>query len=1432
MARRWWCARRCCCRPALEDNVAQQRLLDEDGSLLAAAEEGTATTLREQLHEARVASAAAECARREADRALEAAEAELSELRCFARQASTSVADVEAELEGARCELRAVATAADGSLAPRGCSASPDELAACTRAVRQAVDAWETKLAAVRAALEDVVAKGQVTPSTSASEHQRVSNADVLQTPLDEVLAGMSQARASLKSLEDVRVSLEQEREALKAERMSLDCFRRSLEGQLARVSVGHSSLENAARAEAESLIKEIESCGAVTASLRQAADTLLAWEIRLSERGEHPWLAPPTDLGELGSHFGDATATLRELDAQLAPLLRRLLAEQVVRVERMPEDSPAVEAFVVQRLGPSPHGIAALADWGAVRAGMLLARVNEKPVPSHTNPTRLTKGHPLELKTGSLLTFVRRLPLRLIPHVRALIEDLAPVRDLLRLRSSELLPAAGPATSTTASAGGNCNAEGGPDTSKVFDPRILKAWESRLLWEAELTAFERQIWREIPVVVRVSGDADGAEDQAYESSQQATPGDVALSQQEGPKLGKGKCKGQGPPPPPGKGNHVAKAEIAKAGQAGPKGKGPPLLTGSEGLEGPKGKGPQLLNGPKGLKGKGVGKLLGAVDAVAQAAEKRKGEPLFGKRTRRPDATMMNSQKRVYSTFVSKCYDGLGIASIGDAFGERGRLLLHACIADAPGRGLPSETVAEEGAGNMRPELVQIVKGEGGQMGDKRRMDAEIRFRRLAGCGSACAGRGLVLDVGPGACRPCRATHEVAVTLAALDFEGLARCAAGVNLDLEAFLPTAAIKEDEEEDRAEGDRINQAFLLPQERLALLGIVQGTSGLEQGVAQRSIEELHGLERKLLPLAYVPSLAEKVKLYRVSESFVSLEREAMDNFSLAGLACDAVKGSKTLLDLLAVTLQIASYVKNFGDVDFQDQGFNLLKLSVYQGFWIGRYPFLFVLCAFLMNLRPRDRARLWAASTTPSVAGNPTATAGGVGVGASAARRRSSGTIGGEDSVSGRAPRLRKGPSFIERLDLELADARRVHRAGLTMSDLEQPAVHLERMRKLAEHRLGDEVNLFLPSRPPGATTPDVEEHAAELSAWAAGRTRLRRLVDELGEASARLRSRAAEMRISEQRLLEFASLRELDMKSTGYLDIIGVVLAFVDQLRQTWGKLDANPTELQGLQTALLSAAPIQMVFGNSCLEDAFNLWLAKASAQCEALPPAQWNEDAKVSALHGLFALFDANADGRIDAEELRVTLRALGVNLPSGSDKHYEVVRGFDSDRDGQLDFSDFRALVEGRIRATFRLFLLGGAGEHEAISEVDLRRVGERLGCTSLPAETYRGMLRAFSAAGAQDEDIAVGLERFEQLVLMRPDGDVGRVSSGHPLNRAASLEASGQPRNRLLIWENTDALSVMPSSAPLDVAQLVEGPPDGAIANTAPLDEVIAC
>lgn len=826
-----------------------------------------------------------------------------------------------------------------------------------------------------------------------------------------------------------------------------------------------------------------------------------------------------------------------------------------------------------------------------------------------------------------------------------------AALKDMERIKDIGILPAAGPSLDTCGE-----------------DQRLLLVWGARLRWEAELFAFQQGAWASFEKVCQqLEKDVGDALPQAVETS-----------------------------------------------AAGGKGKAPPVMT--------KGNG----------KGTGKGSQSGVappkdeeLDPVAQAASQRTSRPIFGSLTRAPDKAMLSNVKRPFATFVDSLHEHSGsVASIDRAFGGRGKLLIHACVAnsDALARAArerfdDSQAAVRAGApssgkvGGTR--FVQVVKGEIGPMGDKRRLSLELRFKRTS----------------------VRFASDLARAMDSLDFETYDCLAAAGHLDAATFIPALVVSADSEVEERETQKIHQAFLLPEEREVLAAME----------ASGHVGELHSLEKRLLPLIHVRSLSQKIKLFHVRLAFPVLERDALQGIQDAERACVAVCQSRCLLDVLGVTLQIATYLAKFGSIDFEEDGFTLLKLQHYEEFKVGKcHSLLSVLCAFLMNLRPRCSKHAGAAASSASAAPTP---------------RRKGGGLDAE-----------RGASFIDRLEKDLNMVRVVLDKGLTPSELRSQAKQLEAMVSFVEQQLLEERALFEPAPLGGGTAaPRPEERFRELAAWAQGRRRLRELLEDLQASRKAVREAEDALLASERLLKEFAAVRESDMDRCSYIEIFSAVFQFVSRLQRTSKELRENPSEHLEMRQTLLGATPLQIVFSADCLAAAFDLWLRKAVSDAR---PKPWGGAAKTAAVRDLFRLFDTDGDDAVDAEELRVTVQAFGVDLPEDGDQvHHQVVRLFDRNRNGVLDFNEFLAFVEARTKLVFSQFMPEGRPEGAAISEDDLARVALRLGRGDVGPALRQQMIGMLDT---ERSDGLVSAEEFEQLILMRPERGLKGTEIDEFINR----------------------------------------------------------
>jgi len=626
---------------------------------------------------------------------------------------------------------------------------------------------------------------------------------------------------------------------------------------------------------------------------------------------------------------------------------------------------------------------------------------------------------------------------------------------------------------------------------------------------------------------------------------------------------------------------------------------------------------------------------------------------------------------------------------------------------------------------------------------------------------------------------------------ASLDFDGFDKLARDNYIDPEVFLPQVVVTDTLVNNAEQMDAIAKSFLSAEEARQLRHLARTWQ----------TQSLRSLERQMLPLAYVPSLADKVVLFCINANCSSLEAEALETIEQVTRACQAVEESKHFLDLLAVVLQVANYVAHFGESDLEGSGFSLLNLHQYEDFQLGKHSFLSVVCTFLMNLRPGGRVKPRRRTRVSTITTTSTPTL---------ERTASDESACSELPTSSSRPSLARRstvtcePNFVERLDLELSAMRIVVDRNVSLSNLEAHVSTFQGMARFVQHWLAKEGTLFNPGRASDEPAPAPTQRKAELVAWAQGRKRLWELHDRLLSTAGRLRHKADDLLKSERRLKEYAALRPADFHTLGYMDIFRAVVGFTDRLKSRWAELSNTSTEQGELLRTLLSAEPLGMIFASECLPEAFEHWKRKLSEK--RAPP--WDGEEKKKALRRLFRLFDTDGDGAVDAAEVLVTLKAFGISWVPTEKLHIEFVELFDRDGSGTMEFEEFQNFVESRIAAVFQKFLDPATPEAQAITFQDLRRVCNSLGYDSLGDEVLVKMINILDVGGTDPtgkKDGVVDHSEFEQLILMKPDItglDVSILGADLPTSghlgslwlheekeqRASSVSDSALPRTSL--------------------------------------------
>lgn len=110
------------------------------------------------------------------------------------------------------------------------------------------------------------------------------------------------------------------------------------------------------------------------------------------------------------------------------------------------------------------------------------------------------------------------------------------------------------------------------------------------------------------------------------------------------------------------------------------------------------------------------------------------------------------------------------------------------------------------------------------------------------------------------------------------------------------------------------------------------------------------------------------------------------------------------------------------------------------------------------------------------------------------------------------------------------------------------------------------------------------------------------------------------------------------------------------------------------------------------------------------------------------------FNLFDVDKTGTIDANELRVALRAMGFDVSKGDIR--EIMRDYDRDGTGELKLQDFTDIMTSKLQSrdpkeemlqAFELYDEDGTGK---ITLSNIRKVAEQMG-ENLTDEELQAMI-----------------------------------------------------------------------------------------------------
>jgi len=626
-------------------------------------------------------------------------------------------------------------------------------------------------------------------------------------------------------------------------------------------------------------------------------------------------------------------------------------------------------------------------------------------------------------------------------------------------------------------------------------------------------------------------------------------------------------------------------------------------------------------------------------------------------------------------------------------------------------------------------------------VGDSRRFPMQLRLKNLEASGPEPSG--LVL---PEKSALTWATHKFSLSIASLDLDSLGELNAEEKIELEKVIPEIDMsllntKDAEKKERMRA-QIVDAWIRPEERDVLLTHEK----------EKQVEQLDFLERKLLPLAHVAGFEAKMKLLRINLEIPQCKKRGIEAYETMAKGCECIIDSRRLLDVLGITVQTMAYVYNPSSSG-GSLGFSLMNLPKYETLKYGKsITFRSIICFFLASLRPVE-LRL--------------------------------------DKDGKKVP----SKPFIHQLDADLDDARTALKRfekekgakdaqaqkdpHLIWKCLDESNNQLVEMAVFVQKQIDNEEQLFNSSNLEASTVePPNQERFSQLGTWATGRQRLTELLQQIKDAQEVLAQQKDDMLKTQKALQEYAALRDAEIRSYNFMDVIATIMTFEESLKTSWEEFSKMPPSYKELGVALLRTAPLQVIFSANYRDQAFQLWKSKAQ---QKYPSTPWTQEHKNQAVRELFQLFDNDGDGAVDAHEMGITLMALGLELTST--QHYQLIHLHDTERQGQINIEGFTRLVESRILMTFQSFVADPEDQaNYAITKDDLLRIAQEVPEQDLEGEALEAvvnkMIHILDVGDSKDN--AIQIEEFERLILMKPDEKTVRITD-QSLIKASSTRNS---------------------------------------------------
>eukprot|EP01091_Cochliopodium_minus_P000659 TRINITY_DN10577_c0_g1_i1.p1 TRINITY_DN10577_c0_g1~~TRINITY_DN10577_c0_g1_i1.p1 ORF type:complete len:181 (+),score=66.77 TRINITY_DN10577_c0_g1_i1:50-592(+) len=131
------------------------------------------------------------------------------------------------------------------------------------------------------------------------------------------------------------------------------------------------------------------------------------------------------------------------------------------------------------------------------------------------------------------------------------------------------------------------------------------------------------------------------------------------------------------------------------------------------------------------------------------------------------------------------------------------------------------------------------------------------------------------------------------------------------------------------------------------------------------------------------------------------------------------------------------------------------------------------------------------------------------------------------------------------------------------------------------------------------------------------------------------------------------------------------------------------------------------------------------------------------------------FTLFDIDNDGNIDANELKIALKSLGIEASKNEIK--KMISELDKNGDGKINYQEFESMMTAKIEPTdtieemTKVFQLFSEDNDGFISLENLKKVAKEVGESQITDEELKEMI----AEGDLDGDGKISIDEFTKMM-----------------------------------------------------------------------------